>query len=93
LIALTESWDRSLLEHSTNDWYEITIAKTQHGNFSDFVLAGPPNAGELDPRRAHAIIVAYTLAFFDRYLRGKHTDLLKAASPSFPEVIFRKKTK
>ena len=91
LIAQTQKWDRSLLEHSTNDWYEITLAKTEHGNFSDFMLALPQNPDELDARRAHAIIIAYTLAFFDKYLRGQDSDLLKAPSAKYPEVTFRKK--
>jgi len=91
LIAQTQKWDRSLLEHSTNDWYEITLAKTEHGNFSDFMLALPQNPDELDARRAHAIIIAYTLAFFDKYLRGQDSDLLKAPSGKYPEVTFRKK--
>ena len=91
LIAQTKEWDRSLLEHSTNDWYEITLAKTEHGNFSDFMLALPPNPDELDARRAHTIIVAYTLAFFDKYLRGQDSGLLSAPSAKYPEVTFRKK--
>jgi len=91
LIAQTKVWDESLLEHSTNDRYVVTIAKTQHGNFSDFMLAIPPSPDELDPRRAHAIIIAYTLAFFDRYLRGQDSDLLKAPSAKYPEVTFSKK--
>ena len=93
LVALTESWDKSLLEHSTNDWYTITIAKTKHGNFSDFVLGGPPVPGDLDPRRGHEIIIAYTEAFFDHYLRGANSGLLKRPSPMYPEAAFEKKRK
>jgi hypothetical protein len=91
MIAITKDYDRSLLEHSTNDWYEITIAKTQHGHFSDFLLFFPTNPAELAPRRAHEIITAYTLAFFDKYLRGQNNDLLKAPSALYPEVAFRKR--
>lgn len=91
LIAQTKAWDQSLLVHSTNDRYEITIAKTQHGHFSDFMLAFPAGPDELDARRAHAIIVAYTQAFFDKYLRGQESNLLKAPSPEYPEVTFAKK--
>lgn len=91
MIALTKAYDKSLLEHSTNDWYEVTIANTQHGHFSDFLLFFPRNPKELDPRRAHEIITAYTLAFFDKYLRGKNSDLLKAPSERFPEVTFKKR--
>src|SRR5277367_2479909 len=90
-IAQTEVWDRSMIEHSTSDRYEVTIAKTQHGHFSDFMLAISPDKGELDARRGHAIVVVYTLAFFDKYLRGQDSDLLKGPSAKYPEVTFRKK--
>jgi predicted dienelactone hydrolase len=90
-IAQTEVWDRSMIEHSTTDRYEVTIAKTQHGHFSDFMLAIPPDKDELDARRGHAIVIAYTLAFFDKYLRGQDSDLLKGPSAKYPEVTFSKK--
>jgi dienelactone hydrolase len=90
MIAITKAQIKSLLEHSTNDWYEVTIAKTQHGHFSDFLLFYPPNPKDLDIRRAHEIIIAYTLAFFDKYLRGKKPDLLQAPSARYPEVTFKK---
>ena len=79
------------MAHSTNDRYEVTLAKTQHGHFSDFMLAIPPNPEELDFHRGYKIIVAYTLAFFDKYLRGQDSDLLKAPSADYPEVTFSKK--
>jgi predicted dienelactone hydrolase len=88
-IAQTEVWDRSMIDHSTNDRYEVSIAKTQHGHFSDFMLAIPPDKGELDARRGHAIVIAYTLAFFDKYLRGQDSDLLKGPSAKYPEVTFK----
>jgi dienelactone hydrolase len=91
LIEMTQARDRSLLDRSTHDWYDLTIANTQHGHFSDFLLFFPRNPAELDPHRAHEIILAYTLAFFDRYLRGRESDLLKAPSAEYPEVTFRKK--
>jgi dienelactone hydrolase len=91
LVAMTKAWDRSLVDHSTSDRYEVTIARTQHGHFSDFLLFFPRNPAELDPRRAHEIISAYTLAFFDHYLRGQSSDLLKAPSAKYPEVKFEKR--
>ncbi|MEK6322557.1 MAG: dienelactone hydrolase family protein [Acidobacteriota bacterium] len=90
MTAKTKAWDRSLIDHSTNEWYEVTIAKTQHGHFSDFLLFFRRNPTELDPHRAHEIITAYTLAFFDKYLRGQSSDLLKAPSDRYPEVTFKK---
>jgi hypothetical protein len=55
------------------------------------MLFFPSEPGQIDPRRAHEIINAYTLAFFDQYLRGKPSPLLAAPSPSFPEATFTKK--
>lgn len=88
-----EAQNRSLLEHSTNDGYEVAIANAPHGHFSDCLLFLPDKLkpGELDPRRAHEIILAYTLAFFDKYLRGQDNGLLAAPSPDYPEVTFKKK--
>jgi hypothetical protein len=80
-----------LIEHSKGPWYQVTIGKTNHGHFSDFLLFLPANKAQLDPQRAHEIIVAYTLAFFDKHLLGKDTDLLKGPSANYPEVTFRKK--
>jgi predicted dienelactone hydrolase len=91
MVAMTRAWDRSLVDHSTGDWYEVTISKTQHGHFSDFLLFFPRNPTELDPRRAHLIITAYTLAFFDEYLKGQRSDLLRAPSDRYPEVTFKKR--
>jgi predicted dienelactone hydrolase len=81
--------NRSLLDHSTADRYDVTIADTQHGHFSDLLLANPP-PGQLDPRRAHEIILAYTLAFFDKYLKGSSSGLLTAPESPFPEVTFQR---
>ena len=91
LTAMTTQRDRQFLDRSTGDRYEVTIAKTQHGHFSDFLLFFPPRSDELDARRAHEIIVAYTLAFFDKYLRGRDSDLLAAPSGKYPEVTFQKR--
>ena len=89
LMRQVEEENRSLLDHSTNDRYEVTLADTQHGHFSDLLLANPP-PGQLDPRRAHEIILAYTLAFFEKYLNGRDSTLLTAPSSPYPEVTFRR---
>ena len=44
-----------------------------------------------DGCRGHEIIAAYTLAFFDRYLKGRTSDLLDAPSVRYPEVTFRRR--
>jgi pimeloyl-ACP methyl ester carboxylesterase len=78
-------------ERVTHDWYDLTIAGTDHGNFSDLVLGGPALPGRIHPRRAHSIINAYTLAFFERYLKGLNGPLLDGPSDEYPEVEFRSK--
>jgi hypothetical protein len=45
----------------------------------------------LPGRRGHEIINAYTLAFFDHYLKGRSSPLLAGPSAEFPEVTFRRK--
>jgi hypothetical protein len=55
------------------------------------MLFYPTPAGKLDPRRAHEIINAYTLAFFDKYLKGQDSELLKTSPSPYSEVTFRKK--
>ena len=89
LMSQVEEQNRSLLDHSTGDRYEVTLANTQHGHFSDLLLANPP-PGQLEPRRAHEIIVAYTLAFFDKYLNGRDSSLLTASSSPYPEATLRR---
>jgi predicted dienelactone hydrolase len=91
LLALVASWDSTARIASSADWYDVTVAGTDHGSFSDLSLFFPVAEGRLDPRRGHAIINAYTLAFFDRYLRGRDANLLSgsSASPPDPEVTFR----
>ncbi|HKP30454.1 MAG TPA: dienelactone hydrolase family protein [Gemmatimonadales bacterium] len=86
LMAETASWDSTARVASTSDWYELTIAGIDHGNFSDLVLFMKKPEGRTDPRRAHEIINAYTLQFFDQYLRGKPSDLLAATTPPFSEA-------
>ena len=68
---------------STGPWAEVWLEKTNHGHFSDLTLIYKPDTTKLmSAQRAHVIINAYTLAFFDRHLRGK-TDVVL---PTFPET-------
>lgn len=89
LTAMTAAWDSTTRERSSADWYNVTIAGTDHGDFSDLGLFYPRSKERLDAKRAHEIINAYTLAFFERYLRGTPSELLSGPSPAMPEVTFR----
>ncbi|MGH8251033.1 MAG: alpha/beta hydrolase family protein [Steroidobacteraceae bacterium] len=91
LLATIQGWHEALMQKSTGDGYTLTIAGTDHLNFSDLPLLLPANPKLIEPRRAHQIITAYTLAFFDKYLRGKESELLKGPSSAYPEVTFVKK--
>jgi hypothetical protein len=79
----------------TDAGYAVQIAGTQHMTFSDLALLtdkfvgpfDPGTIGTIDPVRALAIMNAYTLAFFERYLKGKAEPLLDGPSP-YPEVTF-----
>ncbi len=89
LLALVESWDSTARMASTADWYAARVEGTDHGDFSDLGLFYPRPEGRIDPRRGHEIINAYTLAFFDQYLRGRQSELLGGAASPFPEVTLR----
>ena len=44
--------------------------------------------GPIDAKRAHNIINAYSLAFFNRHLLGRAQTLIDAPVNQYPEVIF-----
>ncbi len=44
--------------------------------------------GEIEGRRVLQLMNAYTLAFFDRYVRDRPSPLLAGPSPDHPEVEF-----
>lgn len=89
LMDLVESWDSTARSASTADWYAVKIAGTDHGDFSDLALFFKRQDDRIAARRAHEIINAYTLTFFDRYLRGLPSDLLTDGQSRYPEVTFR----
>lgn len=68
--------------------YNVYVRGTDHVTFSDlYRIIAVPAFDRIDVRRAHRIINQYTIAFFDRYLDGRRTPLVDAATPSpFPEV-------
>ncbi|MDE2982073.1 MAG: hypothetical protein OXU74_12850 [Gemmatimonadota bacterium] len=78
--------DSALKAASTGDWYDVTIAGTNHGSFSDLVLFTPAFAASIETARGHEIVNALTLAFFDRYLKGAEAPLLDDPAAAYPEV-------
>lgn len=80
-----------------NNWtYYLYVASAKHNNFTDAPLIAPIlrqtsafGCGPINPGRMHTIIDKYTLAFFDKYLKGIDSLLLKGPSPDFPEVQYK----
>jgi predicted dienelactone hydrolase len=93
--SLTDEWgfgqrERWLRQHGG---YNLTIRDATHANFSDAPLKSRINngGGKIAVDRAMRIINAYTVAFFDRELKGHPSPLLGRQSGSpFPEVTFER---
>ncbi len=86
LMAEVRATDARLKAASTGDRYDLVIAGTNHGSFSDLVLFIPDSSPGIDPARGHRIVNALTVAFFDRYLKGEDAPLLDDPGAVFPEV-------
>ncbi len=86
------------------DWRQwLRVDQAGHYSFTDYGGTArdwglkeqlPPeqwynNFGEIDGQRAIEIHSSYTLAFFDRFLRGQDPELLKGPSSDWPEVSFQ----
>ncbi len=71
----------------------LFVSGTNHVDFSDRSLFSPlrkwTGGGTLDPRRAHALMNAYTLAFFKQTFNGTKEPLLEQSSSAYPEVDFQ----
>lgn len=93
-----ETWEtmRAVFERMPGDGYFVQIPGMFHQDFSDAALLSPLTrplglTGPIDSDRAHAIVNAYTLAFFDRYLKDQPAPLLAEPSPEYPEVLFERR--
>lgn len=82
---------RAVFEGLTGDGYFVRVPGMFHSNFTDIAIWTPLAqrlglAGPIDPQRAHAIINAYSLAFFDRHLQGRPAPLLDGPATLYPEA-------
>jgi hypothetical protein len=64
-----------------------------HSNFTDIPSWTPMAsllgiAGPIGRQRAHDIVNAYSLAFFDRHLASRPTELLDGPAKLFPDAVF-----
>ncbi|MGI8547907.1 MAG: hypothetical protein ACR2M1_11325, partial [Gemmatimonadaceae bacterium] len=74
--------------------YRLVTRGATHFNYTDFsalapVITLPHVLGTVNPVRMEAIMNAYMLAFFDRYLKGAPAPLLDKRPSPFAEVDIR----
>jgi predicted dienelactone hydrolase len=72
-----------LFGRATRPIYNVYIRRTNHVTFSDLdLIIRLPDSELMNIRRAHQIINAYSIAFFDRYLRDDAVALVDGRTPS-----------
>ncbi len=81
-------------KRAENDAFQMKIRGARHASFGDVCLWGrliqSANGGPtIEGERMTTIQNVYTLAFFDRYLKGTESPLLDSPSDEFTEVVFR----
>ncbi len=81
---------RAILTALPNDGYELTLAETEHYDFSDIVLLSPLTpqlglSGKIDSLYSLEVQNASVLAFFDKYIQMQDTGFLSQPSP-YPEL-------
>ncbi|RAV19583.1 alpha/beta hydrolase family protein [Paenibacillus contaminans] len=68
----------------------ILIPGSKHASYTDLALFSPwLGLGGVDPRRDHRIVNEFSIAFFDRYLKGKNDAALQELAAKYPEVNFK----
>lgn len=78
-----------VMTHSLNDTYYLTVDGFFHQSFTDISLISPRMfARGMTPEHNVDITRSYTLAFFDRYLKGEQQGLLEGPSDRFPETAY-----
>jgi len=88
----------ALFARSAGDAYYLEVDAMFHVNWTDAPVLSPlvrwtGLAGPIDPYRGFALVNAYTVAFFDRYLKGAQQTLLQAPSLDWPEVRLRSRAR
>ncbi len=92
-IILTIDTMRAVYENLPGDGYYVEIAGIFHIDFTDVPYWSPllPYIGITGPikaQRGFDIINAYSLAFFDKELKGQPSSLLEGQPKQYPEVNF-----
>ena len=105
LLMFSENWSANrnpplvdgVLQHAQSDAYAMILAGTQHTSFSDLPLFLPLlsriQTGSLFSATPQELVNTYSVAFFDKYLKGAQPDLLQPQAAPLPGVIFTHKGK
>jgi predicted dienelactone hydrolase len=77
--------------HASGSAYYLDAPGMFHVNFTDAPFWSPLTSqlgltGPVDGKRMFDIVNAYSLAFFDKYLKGQREPLLDGPATQFPEV-------
>lgn len=92
LRMLIRDWETRTAAVVRGGGMQVHLRGTAHMNYSDMPLWSPmlmrrsKQAGPIAPRRAHAVITEITLAWFDRYLKGKAAPILDSLASHYPEA-------
>jgi hypothetical protein len=84
---------RKAFANSRGPSYLAQVLGMFHVNLTDVPYWSPllpwlGVTGPIDARRAHSIINAYSLAFFNQHLLGRAEALMETPTGQYPEVIF-----
>jgi pimeloyl-ACP methyl ester carboxylesterase len=85
LVKRLETDQEATLRNTGKGSYRVRLRseKVSHMDFSDLPLLGAHDASDAEKRVAIlATVKSYTLAFFDRYLRGLNSELLNETAPT-----------
>lgn len=88
--------NQPMYERAAGPAYLLTVRGARHFDFTDFAVVAPilrhlGALGATPGERISTIYNAYTLAFFEQHLLGRHAALLSGPSAQFPEVDFRRR--
>lgn len=92
-IYQTQTTMRSVYNSLPGDGYFVQAPGMFHVDFTDVTYVSPifPRIGISGPigvQRSHDIINAYSVAFFDKHLKGAKPALLNGPSKQYPDAIF-----
>lgn len=94
-IEQTQTTMRAVYNRLPGNGYFVQVPGMFHIDCTDLDLLSPLSpaiglGGPIGSQRAHEIVNAYSVAFFDKHLKGESPALLDGPTTRYPEVIFEK---